>query len=421
VVPEIVHLPGEALQLDWGLLCTVTCAETGQRRKVWALAGVLGYSRVMTVRLVWTNSVEVTMAAIEDMLIELGGVPKRVTSDNPKCFALAASTFEPLLNPAFEMLASHYDFAIECLPPADPKKKGKIERLMPFIRRLYESHGEWSGIEEAEAFLRGKVIIANDRKHGTTGEKPSERFEKEEKGALKPLPPLRYENHEIAEPIVRKDGHVRFKGKYYSVGDGLKGSSVVVLGNARIVRIYLKGKLLCVHDRITNRAVSKSTKDEHKKPWERTFAENSHLIKSAHSIGPSVGAFVANILKEQHGFVETRIVWGVIKLAEKYSKQDLNDACAMAMESHTYSYLYVKRILDSTSKAIKEEKKQPHTFIRSMDEYTSIIKRNGAKNERYSTSGATSQPSPIDSRAGASGTSHNSEARSSDGLGGLTP
>jgi hypothetical protein len=33
---------------------------------------VLGFSRYMTVKFVWTNSVEVTMSAIEEILKELG-------------------------------------------------------------------------------------------------------------------------------------------------------------------------------------------------------------------------------------------------------------------------------------------------------------------------------------------------------------
>lgn len=355
VVPEIVHRPGEALLLDWGHLCTVQCPETGKRRMVWAFVGVLGYSRILTVRLVWTNSVEVTMAAIEDMLLEFGGVPSRVTSDNPKCFALEASTFEPLLNPAFEMLASHYNFVVECLPPRDPEKKGKVERPMPFVRRLFEAHGEWRGLEEAQDYINKKIAIANERRHGTTGEKPSVRFRDEEKAALRDLPPLRFERQEIAEPVVRKDGHVRFKGKYYSVGEGLRNQTVLVLGTLRQVRIYHKCKLLCVHERILSRTESKSTKEEHKKSWERTFADNQYLTEQAARIGPAACSFVEIVLATQHGFVETRLVWGIIHLAGLYSVKDVDDACAIALETKCYSYRFVKGFLESTSTPVKKE------------------------------------------------------------------
>lgn len=138
-VPEIIHQPGEALLLDWGKLLDVE--ENGRRRTLWVFVGVLGFSRYMMVRLVWSNDVATTVTAIESMLAELGGVPRRLTSDNPKCFALEASKFEPILNPVLERMASHYGFILECLPPGDPEKKGKVERPMPYIRRLFQAHG----------------------------------------------------------------------------------------------------------------------------------------------------------------------------------------------------------------------------------------------------------------------------------------
>ncbi len=146
-----MHKAGEALLVDWGKLRTVR-GDEGKARTLWAFVGVPGFSRFMMVRLVWTNDVPTTVLALESMLKELGGVPSRITSDNPKCFALEADKYDPLLNPVFERWSAHYGLCLECLPPADPKKKGKVERLMPFVRRLYEAHGEaWFGLDESQA------------------------------------------------------------------------------------------------------------------------------------------------------------------------------------------------------------------------------------------------------------------------------
>ena len=78
----------------------------------------------MMVRLVWTMDTVTTLQAMEGMFRQIQGVPFKVTIDNPKCIALEASDYEPLLNPAVERFASHYGVVIECLPPADPEKKG---------------------------------------------------------------------------------------------------------------------------------------------------------------------------------------------------------------------------------------------------------------------------------------------------------
>jgi len=55
---------------------------------------------------------------------------------------------------------------VECLPPADPQKKGKVERLIGYTRRLYEAHGPlWSGLEESQTYMDRKVALANERRH----------------------------------------------------------------------------------------------------------------------------------------------------------------------------------------------------------------------------------------------------------------
>jgi transposase len=258
VVPEIVHKAGEALLLDWGKLRDVVDPVTGKKRTLWMFVGVLGYSRLLMVRLVWTMDVMTTLEALEGMFRTMKGVPFKVTTDNPKCMSLEASDYEPVLNPAVERFAAHYGVVVECLPPRDPQKKGKVERPMSYCRRLYEAHGEsWSGIEESQAYMDRKLEVANQRRHGTTQRQPITMFEEEAK-ALKALPATAYEVEQFHEGVVRQDGHVRFGNKYYSVEERYRGKTVVVLGGARQVSIYHGGKLLEVHERVTDPVVSKS-------------------------------------------------------------------------------------------------------------------------------------------------------------------
>lgn len=62
LVPEILTSPGEVLQLDWGKIRDVIDPEIGKMKTLWALVGVLGFSRFIMVKFVWTNSVELTMS-----------------------------------------------------------------------------------------------------------------------------------------------------------------------------------------------------------------------------------------------------------------------------------------------------------------------------------------------------------------------
>lgn len=345
VIPEIVHQPGEALILDWGKLRDVEI--DGKKRTLWAFVGVLGFSRYRMVRLVWSNDLATTMTAIESMLREIGGVPKKLTSDNPKCFATEASKYDPLLNPTFERFAAHYRMTIECLPPAAPEKKGKVERLMPFVRRLYEAHGkDWKGIEESQAYLDKKLIIANDGKHGTTRMKPIEQLLTVEVHSLNALPPLSYDPEESSTARVRRDGHVQFDHKYYSVDETHIEKQVLVLANRTRIAIYLDGKLIETHERIPHGDIrSKSTKPSHLKPWEREMKEGSVYRKRAAAIGPDVESLIMKILAQGQGFIDTRKIWGILSLDKSYSKEAINEACRGALELGSMRYRTVKQLL----------------------------------------------------------------------------
>ncbi len=347
VVPEIVHKPGEALLLDWGKLRTVIDPQTQRKRTLWMFVGILGFSRYLLVRLVWTNDILTTLQAIESMFREMGGVTFKITIDNPKCISREASDYEPLLNPAIERFASHYGMLVEALPPADPQKKGKVERPMSYVRRLYEAHGEeWHGIEESQEYLNRKLTIANDRRHGTTLRRPKQVFAEEEVRALKPLPLLAYEVEQFHEGIVRQDGHVRFQSKYYSLDEKYKGETVVVLGDLRQVAIYHKGKHLEVHDRITDPNVSKSTKLQHLKPWERAMKDGSVYRKRAAQLGPNVDEMILRLLEQGQGFIDTRKIWGILSLDKRYDAAQIDTACRRSLELDRLSYRAVKGFLE---------------------------------------------------------------------------
>ncbi len=375
VVSELLYSPGEVLILDWGKWKDVIDPETGKKRTLWFLAGVMGHSRYMMVRLVWDNKTETTLNALESMFNELGGVPKKLISDNPKCFSIEASLYEPILNPAFERFCEHYGVIPEILPPREPKKKGKIERMVPYIRRLMEGHDEWRGIVVAQEYLNKKVLIANERKHGTTKMRPVDVFLQEESSCLNELPELSFEREEYHYGKVRKDGHARFRGKYYSVGESFIDKDVFIIGNSSLIKIYHHGKLLEIHNRIINSFQSKSTKDYHLRPCERIMSNNEHYLVRARKIGPFVEELIKSILLSGNGFVDTRKVWGILSLEKDYSRDAIDIACGEALEREDLSYRTVKMFLTLQARTSEEiPRSKNNKFVREMGEYVTQLK-----------------------------------------------
>ncbi len=387
LIEEIIYAPGDALIIDWGKLRNVVDPETAKKRTLWMFIGVLGHSRYMMVQLVWSYDVPTTLCTLEEMFKELGGVPKRIISDNPKCFTLEASKYEPLLNPVYERFAAHYGTTIECLPPASPALKGKVERLVPYGRRLYQAHGnDWYGLDESQQYMKKKTAIANERIHGTTRRKPVEVFSQEEAAALKPLPALAYEIEDFHEGTVRKDSHVRFRSKYYSVEEAYCNQEVAIIGSSRQVSIYHKGKLIEVHDRITDPYISKSTKECHKAPWQRSIKEGSFYRKRAAKLGPYVEEIVVRLLIQGNGFIDTRKVWGILALDKKYAADDINTACQKALSVDAISYRSILTFLQLKAAGQKEEKKDVSTkgvmkskFARPIEEYQELLNVGGKK------------------------------------------
>ncbi|MBK9038945.1 MAG: transposase family protein [Bdellovibrionales bacterium] len=123
------------MQVDWAKALDVI-DQDGRKRTIWAFIGILGHSRYTMVRVMDKCDFVTTVKAIQSMLFEVGGVPRKITSDNPKVFVNRASEHEPILNAGYERFASHTGFTIEALPPADPQKKGKVERTVQLVRRL---------------------------------------------------------------------------------------------------------------------------------------------------------------------------------------------------------------------------------------------------------------------------------------------
>ena len=375
VVPEIIHAPGEALQLDWGKIRDVIDPKTGKKRTLWALVGIMGFSRYMMVHFVWDNKTETTLDVIQKMFSELGGVPERIISDNPKCFSLEASKYEPRLNPAFERFCHHYGVLPEILPPYDPQKKGKVERAMPYVRRIFEAYGKgWTDIEDAQNYMNKKTCKANERVHGTTKLRPIDIFLQEEAHVLKDLPTIQYEMEDYHLGTVRKDGHVRFSHKYYSVDEKYIGNEVFIIGNSNRVQIYSNCELIETHERLTHRHTSKSTKKHHLKPWEQVIEDASQYLEKAEKIGPNAKVLIFEILKAGQGFIDTRKVWGILSLDKDHTPQEVDQACKYALEIDSLNYRTVKSYLNlKPAKTIDTKLADDNKFIRSMDEYQKYL------------------------------------------------
>jgi transposase len=242
--------PGQQLQADFGELWVLI---GGVRTKVHICVLTLGYSRRQVVRVFRQQRQRHWLQALEEAFRFWDGVPEQVLVDNAKALVTLHNpkTGELVINPVFGAFARHWGFTPKACWPHRPQTKGKDERGVGYVKRSglaghrfdtwgqMEGHLEWWNRE-----------IADLRIHGTTGEKPLERFQRSEAGALLPLNgrPSYLAEQEFSRRVA-KDCCVQVEGNWYSVPAALVRQSVTVQIRDQHVLIRQGGRIVARHSR----------------------------------------------------------------------------------------------------------------------------------------------------------------------------
>ena len=176
-----------------------------------ALVVVLGHSRLLWLCFYRRQTMAVLTAGLERAFERFGGVPKELLFDQMRAVVLSDDRVgggELVLNAEFLRFAAHWRFQPRACRPYRAQTKGKVERPIRYIResffygRVFANDEDLN--EQAARWLEG---TANVRRHGTTGERPVDRFERDERGALGPLagqPYQRFGVRHATEPVRRR-------------------------------------------------------------------------------------------------------------------------------------------------------------------------------------------------------------------------
>ena len=105
-------------------------------------------------------------------------------------------------NPEFVRFAHHWQFRARACRPYRAKTKGKVERPIRYVRDNFVYGREFLNDEDLDAQLeRWLREVANVRHHRTIQQRPLERFEHEERGALGPLAQRPYRSLVLPTPM----------------------------------------------------------------------------------------------------------------------------------------------------------------------------------------------------------------------------
>lgn len=246
--------PGRQLQIDFGERRALI---GGENVRIYLFVATLGYSRRLYVRAFRNERQESWFAGLEGAFRHFGGVTEEVLFDNDRGLVVRhdRSTREIEFNARLLAFARHWRFRPRACAPYRARSKGKDERGVGYVKKnavAGRSFENWSSLEAHLAHWMREV--ADQRIHGTTGERPIERFARAEAGALRPISGVA--PFAVSRELLRKvqaDCAIEVDGNAYSVPWRLIGETVRVVVSGGQLRVSHAGRHVAIHPRCAGR------------------------------------------------------------------------------------------------------------------------------------------------------------------------
>ncbi len=349
VVVRIEVKAGEEAQVDFGYAGQMLDPQSGKLRPAWAFVMTLSYSRHQYVEFVFDQKSTTWLLCHQHAFAYFGGVPERVVIDNLKAAIVRAAWDEPEVQRAYRECAEHYGFLIAPCRPATPEHKGKVEQGgVHYVKRNFLAGRQPSALRDANrAVLQWCEQVAGQRRHGTTKQQPLLRFRKVEQAALRPLPGTPYEPSTWKHVKLHRDCYVVFEQAFYSGPYSLVGQSLWLRAGARTVELYNAAyQRVAIHDRATAPG-QRLTHLEHLPPEKVPGLLLSRPLCQAQAaaIGPETYAIVEALLAHRPED-RLRTAGRLLRLADRFTPERLEAACARAQAYGDGDYMTVKRILE---------------------------------------------------------------------------
>lgn len=193
--------PGEQMQVDFAYF------KFGDK-KFYAFVTILGYSRMLYAEFVKDQTVDTVIKCHENAFNYYNGVPKYGLYDNMKSVIITRNAYgngNHKLQSCFYDFSKHYGIIPRFCKPYNPQTKGKIERMISYLRYSFYTPFIAGKVDITLDILNNGVMdwlnsVANKRLHATTKTIPIESWNVE-KSYLQPIPINYTTNYGITNKI----------------------------------------------------------------------------------------------------------------------------------------------------------------------------------------------------------------------------
>jgi transposase len=227
--PRFETQPGEQAQVDWGTT-KVWFGELLVRVRLFVM--VLGYSRRIFAKGYYNERIDSLLDAHSSAFEHFGGRTEKILYDNPRTIVLEKDETSGTVkwNAAFKDRMDFYGVEVKLCRYYRARTKGKVESGVKYVKRNALAGRKFNDLSQMnESLLEWCVDVADERIHGTTHERPSERFARAEAQALTPVGDrIPAPRERVETRVVPADTYVTVETNRYPVQPHWVGQSAAV-------------------------------------------------------------------------------------------------------------------------------------------------------------------------------------------------
>jgi transposase len=244
--------PGGQSQIDWGQARVYFGARPVELH-IFVLT--LGFSRRGFYHACADEQLAQFLDAHEAAFAHFGGHTREHLYDRPRTVcAPGGGDGKVVWNATFKAFAEYWGFEPRVCRPYRAQTKGKVESGVKYFRRNFLPGRTFRGPDDFHEQLgEWTTTIADVRIHGTTHERPIDRFTRERDHLVAVSGRPSFQLEAPRSRIVAPDYLVALDTNRYSVPFQLIGRVVEIVCRADDVRILHRGELVATHRRLTGK------------------------------------------------------------------------------------------------------------------------------------------------------------------------
>ena len=242
-------LPGEQAQVDWGNFGALPVG--GGRRLLSCFVLVLSWSRAVYARFALDQTLESFLRGHVEAFTALGGVPRTILYDNLKSVVLDRVGDHIRFHPRVLELAGHYHYAPHPCAPYRGNEKGKVERMIQYLRHSFFAARRFSSLDDLNGQLARWIRdVAHTRAlPGHQRDRLVRDALGEEQPRLLPLPEHPFACDLVRSVVSGKTPYLRFDGNDYSIPHRLVRRPLTLVASETSVRVLDGSTAVAQHAR----------------------------------------------------------------------------------------------------------------------------------------------------------------------------